>query len=266
MSVRARPCSGLQKSTRSTERPQKVQIMKPREVVLGSLLIWAGANAQCADDGSWSVMAGGQTVTCTWVSSNPGTRCGLSVNSGGNAVLTRDKCPVTCNTCPPPSAPPPLPLAPPPPPATCPLIFESGKVNGACQDDATFSRNAGGVTVTCNYVALQPATRCLAVFGFGPAAQKVSDMCPATCGLCKECSASTRCIAECNNYACGHPQCKPQQIFQKCAVDTAAAESISDPPTADASPVPIGLHVDVLDNLELELNEGTILFAHARSC
>lgn len=239
--------------------------MKTREVVLGSLLVWAGANAQCADNGAWSVVIGGQTKNCAWVGGNVGARCGQTLNTAGNPN-TSAKCPVTCNACPPPSAPPPLPLAPPPPPATCPLIFESGTVNGACQDDATFSRNLGGVTVTCNYVALLPATRCQMALGFGPMAQKTSDLCPASCGECKECSASTRCIAECNNYACGHPKCKPQQIFEKCSIDTAAAESISDAPTADASPVPIGLHVDVLDNIELELSSGTMLLAPLRSC
>lgn len=139
----------------------------------------------------------------------------------------------------------------------CPLIYEMAGATGACVDDTSFSASVGGVVHNCNSVALDPTALCASVLKVGGSKYRVAEKCPVTCGQCKECSSSSMCVTECNNYDCGHPNCKPAQILTKCGAETAAAEAINDVPASDASATPLGLKLSFVEPIELALNAAT---------
>jgi len=82
-------------------------------------------------------------------------------------------------------------------------------------------------------------------------------LCPVTCGKCQACSAVKTCPNACNTYACGHPNCKPAKIFQKCLGETQvlyASDTIDDVPTDDGSAVPVGMSIEITEPLSLTLD------------
>ena len=62
---------------------------------------------------------------------------------------------------------------------------------------------------------------------------------------------------ECNTYGCAHAGCKPLQVFNKCIPETAAIGDISDVPTEDGSPAPVGVRVRMVEPVDVELHAET---------
>lgn len=103
--------------------------------------------------------------------------------------------------------------------------------------------------MACDYLAVDPDARCPL------AGMNALSKCPVTCGFCKPCSQARRCLPECNNYACGHTACKPNEIRSKCIPETTALGDVSDVPTDDASPVPVGIGATFTEPIVISLDK-----------
>ena len=211
------------------------------------------ASAWCTDDSSWSRDIGGQTWDCTYVgNTNVGGRC--------NAIsdVEPHPCPATCSTwytCPPaappsiPPSPPMPPTLPPPPPDACPLVVPwSGSGSQLCVDSTEVISHAG-FDYSCTWAAQDPDTRCALSAG----SASIEQTCPVTCGACVSCAAQERCITACNNYACSHTKCRQEQILNKCQAETLGqgVEPITDVPTSDETPAPLGLGLSITAPISL---------------